>query len=612
MVCDGTMNRGVKMRSQVNRLLGVAFGIGIAVSALIAIGPVYPAPAAAEAPHNVILFVPDGLRATIVDQKTAPALDALRREGVDFVNSHSIFPTFTTANASAFATGHFLGDTGDFSNTVYPGFTVANAGATVTPFLENDDVIHEMNAHFAGNYLNETTVMGAARAAGYSTAAIGKIGPALIQDPTDRPQDATIVIDDDTNNGGIPLSPELKAAIKAAGLPPGPLPQSAPNINQQKYFVDVLTKVVLPRFRQANKPFFIVFWSRDPDGSQHNQQDSEGQLKPGINGPTSMAAIRNADNNLAAIRAALQAQGLAATTDILVSADHGFSVISKDSKTSPSAKIHFSGLIEVPTGTLPPGFVSIDLAQALGLPLYDPDSFDRPVDYRKGEFARRGNGVLGADPKKPDIIVASNGGSDLIYLPTANGRALAPKIVQMLAAQDYTGGIFIDDTLGPMPGTLPLSAINLQGSARTPRPALVVNFRSFDTGCGKPLICTAEISDTLLLVGHGNHGSFGRADTNNFMAAVGPDFKAHYRDDAPVSNADIGVTLARLLKLNIAPKGKAMGRVVSEAMVGAPDTVKFDRNVQRSAPANGGVTVLNTEKLGGILYLDSASFEHGK
>ena len=37
-------------------------------------------------------------------------------EGVDFRNSHSLYPTVTTPNASAIATGHYIGDTGDFGN----------------------------------------------------------------------------------------------------------------------------------------------------------------------------------------------------------------------------------------------------------------------------------------------------------------------------------------------------------------------------------------------------------------------------------------------------------------------------------------------------------------
>ena len=62
--------------------------------------------------------------AAMVNDQTAPAMAALAREGVWLRNSHSLFPTFTTANASAMATGHYLGDTGDFSNTIYAGFPV--------------------------------------------------------------------------------------------------------------------------------------------------------------------------------------------------------------------------------------------------------------------------------------------------------------------------------------------------------------------------------------------------------------------------------------------------------------------------------------------------------
>jgi predicted AlkP superfamily pyrophosphatase or phosphodiesterase len=99
----------------------------------------------AETPHNLILFVPDGLRSQIVESVRAPALARLREEGVDFRNSHSLFPTFTTANASAFATGHKLGDTGDFSNLVFTGVRVLAANATVVPFLESDPVLREVN-----------------------------------------------------------------------------------------------------------------------------------------------------------------------------------------------------------------------------------------------------------------------------------------------------------------------------------------------------------------------------------------------------------------------------------------------------------------------------------
>src|SRR5580700_9214701 len=93
------------------------------------------AQAPAPQPHNVVLFVADGLRFPSVDDSTAPTMAAIAREGVSLRNSHSLFPTFTTANASAMATGHMLGDTGDSANTIYAGFEVPGAGKSLTPFL---------------------------------------------------------------------------------------------------------------------------------------------------------------------------------------------------------------------------------------------------------------------------------------------------------------------------------------------------------------------------------------------------------------------------------------------------------------------------------------------
>src|SRR5437588_410369 len=132
--------------------------------------------AAQEArPHNVILFVPDGLRALSVTPASAPTMAAIRDRGVNFQYSHSMFPT--------------------------------------------------------------------------------------------------------GNPAGIPLSQAVKDKLAAAGLPlvapgrgdngktgdfktPG---TTSPNTVQQGYFADVASKVVLPMLKARNKPFVLVFWSRDPD-----------------------------------------------------------------------------------------------------------------------------------------------------------------------------------------------------------------------------------------------------------------------------------------------------------------------------------------------------------
>src|SRR5260370_11455070 len=372
-------------------------------------------------PHNVILFVPDGLRAMKVTPETAPAMAQVRDKGDISKNPHPLFPTFTMANASGMATGHFVGDTGTFSNTIFTGYSSAPAGDTVTPFMENDGVLGDIDEHFGGNYLNEETILKLARAQGFSTAAIGRVGRALIFDPTDRaarPGLHSIVVDDSTGaRNGVPLSDEMKAALTKADLPlvapsrgdngkagdattPGTL---VPNTAQQAYFADVTAKIVLPMFKARNKPFVLVFWSRDPDGTQHNMGDSLNTVTPGINGPTSLAGIKNADNNLAQLRKALDDLGLTATTDVVIAADHGFSTISKESKTSPAAK---AGYADTPKGFLPMGFVAIDLAKTLDLPLFDPN--DKNARVPDNPHPKPANAVLRQEPTRPNQATATN------------------------------------------------------------------------------------------------------------------------------------------------------------------------------------------------------------
>src|SRR5579859_1450207 len=99
-------------------------------------------PAANPPKHNIIIFVADGLRHGSVNATDTPTLWRVRQEGVHFKNSHSLFPTFTTANASAIATGHYLGDTGDFSNVIWTKYLLFSSGnfgkteGSVTPRSE--------------------------------------------------------------------------------------------------------------------------------------------------------------------------------------------------------------------------------------------------------------------------------------------------------------------------------------------------------------------------------------------------------------------------------------------------------------------------------------------
>ncbi|MEA2875419.1 MAG: hypothetical protein QOF14_615 [Hyphomicrobiales bacterium] len=573
-------------------------------------------PLSAHAQQNIIVFVADGLRAAAVSPERAPAFAKVRDTGVNFANSHSLFPTITTVNAAVIATGHLIGDTGDFGNTQYTGFPVvaASSAGLVVPFIQDNAILAELNQHHGGNFIAERTLMQAAREKGYLTAALGKVGPVGIHDLTQLDGKTTIFFDDDTGKkNGIELRPDVVEMLKKAGLPletPGraqrsETPGKTANIIQQKYYRDIVTKVLLPHFKEQNKPFMLLYWSSDPDGTQHSQRDSINELVPGINGPTSFAAIRLADDDLASILDTLKELGLDAQTNVVVTADHGFSTVSKQSTTSSSAKLTYE---KIPQGQIPPGFLAIDLAEALDLPLHEPGPKGPAIEYRSGKHPVRGSAILGHDPAKPDVVVGPNGGNDLIYLPQDNAKELAPRIVKALLAQDYTSGVFVRDDLGSIPGTLPLSAVGLAGGARTPVPSIVVNFRSEALGCDQPLFCAVNVVDGVQMQGQGHHGSFSRADTANFMAAIGPAFKKGHVSPSPVSNADIAPTLAQLIGVKTEPVGKLRGRVISEALVGG-EPVQFQREDVVSAPGDGGLrTIVNLQYVGSTPYFTAAGF----
>jgi hypothetical protein len=637
------------------------------------------------AKRNVIIFVADGLRHDSVNEKDTPAMWLVRTQGVHFENSYSLFPTLTTANASVIATGHRLGDTGDFSNGIYIGRPIFGTGnfdhgpGGIAPFLENDEVLADLDSDHGGNFLNETTLLQAARQKSFNTAAIGKIGPTAIQDVAaispqgERfPVPPTIIIDDATaykpwdpvtkQPKSIPLPEELVARLVKLGLPldapsrnngypdssaynngnagnaqtPGTL---LANDVQQQWMVDVTTKAVLPMFAESSKPFVMVFWSRDPDATQHNQGDSHQQLVPGINGPTSKLAIQNADHSLAQILQWLDRHPeVKATTDIFVTSDHGFATVSRreldrtgtptDSKASQHLYYDGAGHPDTLKGYLPQGFLAIDLAAALYTRLWDPDS-PAPAGSRtpyqevhlaldelykpleRWEHPRFGNGLIGnavykADGSDATAIVVANGGSDLIYISDKKPET-AKQIVDKLLKFDYVNNIFVDDQYGKVPGTLPLSSIDLVGSAVMPRPAIVVGFKTFYLNPGD-LMQGVQVSDTNLQEGQGNHGGFGRECTWNNMAAIGPDFKKHAVDPAPVSNADIVPTLAKIIGIDMPSKGKLQGRVIGEALKDNPDAVAPATKWEASEPAPGNSlrTVLFLQEYGGQKYFQSA------
>jgi hypothetical protein len=633
--------------------------------------PLSPQPSPAQQKNNVIIFVADGLRRGSINAEDMPTFLKLRTTGIDFRNSHSVFPTFTTANASAIATGHGLGDTGDYSNTIYPGAwlskpdPIATIGS-ITPFLENDQILANMNSLFAGNYLGERTLLSIAREKGFNVASVGKLGPTAIQQNEAVAWDqlgqidanGAIIIDDSTGEPtGLPLPPEIFEALQKANLPqdsplrsngypdasiwnsgfagdavtPGAI---AANLVQQQWFTDVTTKVLLPIFAADKKPFVLLFWSRDPDGTQHNEGDSLQRLDPGINGDTSKRGLQNADRCLKQLLDWLDAHpAVKAHTDVVVTSDHGFATISRREiagdgvqTSEPSAALDYelNGKEKPePKGTLPTGFLAVDLGIREHLRVFDPAIratvgssayAELVLGGERSQHPSTGSALLGETVKRVDgsdarIIVAANGGSDLLYVPDKN-MDVVRRTIDILTQLDYVGGIFVDDAFCPAandcPGALPMSAIGLVGSSRVPRPAIAVTFTVFHKVPGD-LQSAVQISDTTLQEGQGMHGGFGRDQTFNNMAAIGPDFKSGFVDEMPMGNIDIVPTLAKILGIEMPSVGSLKGRVLKEALTSGGDSKTGGIKTLVSAPTDSGTrTLLEYQETSGVRYYDRA------
>jgi len=150
---------------------------------------------------------------------------------------------------------------------------------------------------------------------------------------------------------------------------------------------------------------------------------------------------------------------------------------------------------------------------------------------------------------------------------------------------------------------------------------LLVGLRSFVVGGGvatgpmAALLNAAMVTDTNLQTGQGMHGSLSRANTFNFMAAQGPDFRAGFRDTLPVGNADLVPTIAALLGWEWPTQGGLPGRVLGESLAGpaggwARGPMVAEHCTRRSAPLPSGLrTVLEYQRSAGRVYVDEARFE---
>ena len=621
------------------------------------VGPVVsPTPSATATPQaavRTIIFVWDGLRPDDVTQANTPNLFALQQAGVQFADNHSTYPTFTMMNGSSFATGSFPGTTGFYGNTFWtPPQGTANTipagnGAGGTPadyvdpvFTEDYAILDTLNTYYGNELLMVKSLFATAQAAGLTTATVGKSGAAYIQDlgknsyflDENTVQPRSLVADLQTAGIAVPVNttknysdvtlaaangnPTARAgyitfnttAYDPAGVQTvaardsTDTSQGAPEDAANKYMMNVFANFILPN----KKPTLSLVWFRTPDNVEHGYGPGTANV---------IAGLKSQDARLGELMAALKAQGLDSTTNVIVVSDHGHSTVS-----GPLALYPLRGI--TPSAT-PPNGAPVNGAtngtSAATLGATDPSGYSFSGDVRtadlltyRGLHAYDGSGcstsaMYGLDaagtptvPVKVDtagtlcgtagtkyqaisaglttpvasfrvpapgalpadgVVVAANGGSDYLYVPS-HDPALIQRIVGILQAREEYGAIFVDSRYGNIPGTFTMKDANLENAARKGNgaPDIVVSFNWDETATiqGKAGIEFESTGGQ-----RGMHGSFGITDVHNTLVANGPSFQKGLVYSDPSGNVDVAPTVAWILGLLM---GQADGRILNGAL----------------------------------------------
>jgi arylsulfatase A-like enzyme len=480
--------------------------------------------------RHVVVVVWDGMRPDFVSEKNTPALWKLAQEGVVFRNHHSVYPSATNVNGTAMVTGVYPGKNGVIANYVYR----PDIDRKRSVFVETPAVVDKGDELSGGKYVASPTIAELVQRAGGRTAtATTKTVGLLLNRHVDpgRPHNGVTLF------AGKALPGDVLNPIVAA-LGPFPSASLQKDVWTTKAATDFLWK--------DGVPAFSLLWLGNPDLTQH-------ETAPGA--PLALAAIKSADENLAAILSALDREGVRETTDVFVASDHGFSTIKR----------------------------SIDLRKIL-----------RDAGFSaKTEFTD--------EPKRGDIMLVGNGGGVLFYVE-GHDAEVTHGLVEFLQQADFAGVIF---TKEPMRGTFNLSEAKIDSRHA---PDVVMAFRWNDSKNQFGVRGMID-ADWQRKAGEGTHATLSRFDMHNTLIAAGPDFRRGQADDLPSGNVDLAPTILRIL--GITPPQQLDGRILSEAMTSVdmpalkPETKTIE--VAKDFPSGTWRQSLQISRVGSTVYLNEGN-----
>ncbi|CAM2154636.1 Phosphodiesterase [Pararobbsia alpina] len=396
------------------------------------------------------------------------------------------------------------------------------------------------------------------------------------------------------------------ATLTVAARDSGDTTQNAPEDAANKYMLSVYTQYILPK----KLPMLSLIWFRTPDNVEHG-------YGPGSH--NALAGLHSQDQRLGELIDALKAQNLYSTTNIVVVSDHGHSSVSGPlamyplraitaSSTAPTgtpvngatsgtdaasigavnaAGYSFSGDVRSADLLTYRGFNAYDGAGCSTSAMYGLDASGTPTIPVKQAAAGTLCGASAANyqaisatltaPSTPvasfkvpnpgslptnSIVIAANGGSDYFYVP-GHDTTTIQNLVKFLQQREEYGAIFVDSRYGSVPGTLPMSMVNLENATRqnNGQPDVVASFTWDDQVSiqGMPGIEFESVGGQ-----RGMHGSFGINDVHNTLIAGGPSFRTTTVVSNPTGNVDVAPTVAYLLGLSMP---QADGRVINEALL---------------------------------------------
>ena len=507
-------------------------------------------PAAAGRATLQLVLVLDGLRPDAITAQETPNLWRLRQEGVDFVNGHAVFPTVTRVNATAISTGSYPARNGILGNRIFV--------REVDPrhAFGNDDHRNLLRLDEAtGGRMVLTESLGeklAERGKGLAAVSSGSTGQVLLLNPR-APKGIGVLVNGYWEPGTRVAFPEAvsDAILRRFGAAPLRGGATASDDPAVAWTQRVLRDYVLPEL----KPDVVINWLTEPDHIQHG-------LGPGS--PQAQASIRADDAEVGLLLAKLDALGLAATTNIMVVSDHGFS------------------------------------HSAFGVDL-------------TGELIKAG---LKAGADSDDVVIASSGQALLLHVKN-HDTALIRRITDFLRQQRWTGVLFTagdSSADGPVPivgrepGTFAVELIHLANAERGPDIVVTFPWSSIAGPHGVPGTDYTESPATGPLAGaRGNHGSMSPWTVRNTFIAWGPDFKHGVSVRTPVSNVDVTPTLLALL--GIEDLLHLDGRVIAEALIDGPDQeqVPVQTTTHFAATPDGSYrAAIQVSQVGHQRYIDKS------